>query len=103
MNLYYDPAKFGLETIDWSSGSYEFDYTVVWRRAADGSLFYGEDSGCSCPLPFEQDGADDVTPISSLDDFQAHLAKRNATNEWNGRRDSEIVVLLELMHKAGAR
>ena len=108
MNLYYDPQKFGLETIgeiDWSSGSYEFNYTVVWRRTADGSLLYGEDSGCSCPSPFDTDGIDDLTPIDSLADFQAHLTQRNAEalNGYNGTRDSEIAALLERMHAAGAR
>lgn len=36
MNIYYDPEKFGLTTvgeIDWSTGSYEFDLTVVKAEA----------------------------------------------------------------------
>jgi hypothetical protein len=106
MNLYYDPQKFGLETvgeIDWSSGSYEFDYTVVWRRTAGGSLLYGEDSGCSCPSPFESEGVEDLTLIGSLTDFQAHLAQRNENNAYDGPRNSEIATLLERMHAAGAR
>lgn len=51
----YDaPEKHGLTRIgelDFSSGSYEFDITAVFW---DGKQFvWGDDSGCSCPSPFE--------------------------------------------------
>jgi len=64
VNVYYNPEHFGLEIADefhrpdlW----YEFDMVVVFRRIEDGKLFWGADSGCSCPLPFER-----FTSIESL-------------------------------------
>jgi hypothetical protein len=102
-DLYYDPAKFGLETIgeiDWSSGSYEFDYTVVWRRTSDGAFVFGEDSGCSCPSPFEDTGVDDLKPVASLAEFQEHLMARSA-EPYGYARDVEIAELLERLRTAG--
>lgn len=104
MNIYYDPEKSGLTTIgeiDWSSGCYEFSLTVVWKRA-DGAFVYGEDSGCSCPSPFEDTGIDDLTEIGSLKEFQEHCAERQAT-AYDGSREAEVVALVERMHAAGAR
>lgn len=54
--LYYEPENHGLETVaefeayepDWS-----FDVLVVWRETATGKFYAAADSGCSCPVPFE--------------------------------------------------
>ncbi|AVD99346.1 hypothetical protein SEA_BILLNYE_174 [Streptomyces phage BillNye] len=54
-NPYYDPSKFGLELVDsieWDGESYEFNMTAVWK-AKRGEYYIGDDSGCSCPAPFE--------------------------------------------------
>jgi hypothetical protein len=103
--MYYDPEKFGLTTIgeiDWSSGSYEFNLTVVWKRNADGTFVYCEDSGCSCPSPFEDEGVDDLREIGSLSEFQEHCATRQEENH-DGPREVEIAELVQRMHAAGAR
>lgn len=104
MNVYYDPAKFGLTTIgeiDWSSGSYEFDLTVVFKREADGVFLYADDFGCSCPSPFEDAGIEDLT-VCTLEEFKAHCAEREG-NGYDGTRAAETAELLERMHAAGAR
>lgn len=53
-DVYYNPESFGLSVVgevQWDEPCYDFDLTVVWT---DGSLFYwADDSGCSCPSPFE--------------------------------------------------
>ena len=80
MNVYYDPEKFGLTIIgevEFSSGSYEFDMTLVWK-AADGSVYVADDSGCSCPTPFEGMGIADLTKIERLQDLIAYFDKRKA-------------------------
>ena len=62
-NFYYNPEKSGLTiltTLDESDMSYEFNTFVIWEHK-DGRLFYAEDSGCSCPTPFEN-----FTELSSL-------------------------------------
>ncbi len=54
-NPYYDPSKFGLELVDsieWDGESYEFNMTAVWK-AKRGEYYLADDSGCSCPAPFE--------------------------------------------------
>lgn len=107
MNLYYDPQGFGLEAIgeiDWSDGCYQFDLTAVWRRAFDGRFVYAEDSGCSCPSPFENTGVDALTVLGKrggLADFKAHLEERQADSGED--RSQEIAALVERMHAAGAR
>ncbi len=108
MNIYSDPEKFGLTTIgeiDWSDGCYNFDYTVVWKRESDGKFVYAEDSGCSCPSPFEDAGISDLTALrkrGGLKDFKEHCAKRQR-DAYDGDRSTEIVALVERMYAAGAR
>lgn len=108
-DIYYEPANYGLETIgeiDWSSGCYEFDLTVVWRRILDGAFVYAEDSGCSCPGKFEDTTPSDLLVLrkrGGLGDLKAHLEKRNAEGCNDGDRSVEIATLLERMHAAGAR
>jgi hypothetical protein len=98
-NFYGSPGDFGLAPvgeIDWSDGCYQFDYTVVWRRM-DGRLVYAEDSGCSCPSPFEDQDASDLIVIKPME-LQAHLEKRQADayGEAAGYRAAEIA---DLMHR----
>lgn len=104
-DVYYSPGKYGLTTIgeiDWSDGCYQFDLTVVWKREADGRFLYADNSGCSCPSPFEDMGIDELTLLpeqGSLVEFQAHCAEIQAGED----RSSETAELLERMHAAGAR
>lgn len=61
--IYCNPEQLGLKVFAETSNpalDYEFSVFVVWQGAG-GNLFYGEDSGCSCPAPFE-----DVTRIEDL-------------------------------------
>lgn len=80
-DVYYSPEKFNLEKVvegDRSDGCYQFDLLVVWRDTKTGELYYGTDSGCSCPSPFEDQGLLDLALIApeSLESFeQAALAK----------------------------
>lgn len=63
-NIYYNPEDFGLETVgqmDWTEPNWDFDMLVVWKEKR-GRYWIGEDSGCSCPSPFEN-----VTDINELD------------------------------------
>lgn len=77
---YYQPEAFGLTTVgevEWSEPDYSFDLTVLWKDAA-GTLHWADDSGCSCPSPFE-----DYTTLESLEtgtfhEFASHLNARLA-------------------------
>ena len=50
---YYAPEHYGLSIVGVVEQdiAYEFDMFVIWT---DGEKYYwAEDSGCSCPIPFE--------------------------------------------------
>lgn len=87
-NIYYSPSQFGLEMVgevEWSDEPYQFDLTVVWRRKADGQLFYADDEGCSCPSPFEDyKGVEDLTEASMFE-ISGHLID---TAKYRARRYS---------------
>lgn len=73
-NIYHNPEKFGLEIVDTvdAADSYEFDMLALFRR---GDNFYiGTDSGCSCPMPFEGFGVNDLTEIDTLGTLLAEVA-----------------------------
>jgi hypothetical protein len=110
--IFASPAAFGLESfgsIDWSDGGYDFDYIAVWRDLGTGTFYYAEDSGCSCPSPFEDHSRETLIPLTSLGEFQAYLNARNPTGEddheysYRQNRSSEIVALVERLHAAGLR
>lgn len=67
MNVYYNPEKSGLKILGEidTADSYEFTKLVVWERIEDGVLFWGTDSGCSCPSPFED--TDSVEHLDRID------------------------------------
>jgi len=60
--------KLGLTELyefDDPEASYSFDLFTIWKRESDGALFYGEDSGCSCPSPYEDvHSIEDLKPIT---------------------------------------
>lgn len=66
---------------------YEYDTFIVLRHIPSGRLFYANDSGCSCPTPFEDfffKGPDDTNMIEiraghAMDHFKAAL------EEWGKR------------------
>lgn len=108
--MYSDPEDFGLKMIgevDFSSGCYCFDYTVVWQRVSDGRFVYGDDSGCSCPSPFEDQGVQNLTVLrkrGGLNDLKAHLEERiKESYEPEERTRADVVKLIELVYAAGGR
>jgi hypothetical protein len=80
MTIYSSPEKYGLELVgevDFSDGNYQFDLTVVFRDRDTGALFYGSDSGCSCPAPFEDVGRPGLIP-ATVHEIAAYLQSRLA-------------------------
>lgn len=75
-NIYHYPEKWGLKQvamIDYSDGSYQFSYRIVWECLYTGRLFTKHDSGCSCPTPFEM-----VQSFSDLEDYSYEYVRREA-------------------------
>ena len=73
-SLYGSPESWGLEVVGEvdSGGDYEFDKTCVWRHKSSGALFWAHDSGCSCPLPFENySSLMELDTLTSKEDFKA--------------------------------
>lgn len=55
-NVYYKPESFGVETvgeIELEEGLYSFNLVLVLRDLETGKFYVNQDSGCSCPSPFE--------------------------------------------------
>ncbi len=59
--------------MQWGEADYSFDLTRVWKHTLTGDLYCADDSGCSCPSPFEDTQVKDLTPITKLQDFYDHL------------------------------
>ncbi len=56
---------------------YEFDQVLIIRDPDNGQVYAGHDSGCSCPIPFENmNDFSDWTPINNKIEA-LDFAKRN--------------------------
>lgn len=82
--VYYSPEDYGLQTVgnlDEDGLDYEFHILAIWKDE-EGRIYWAEDSGCSCPSPFEDfhyNGPDDhnletdiTLLMEALDEFPAH-------------------------------
>lgn len=68
-----------LNDIAWidTAGDYEFDTVIILKDSDTGKYFAGHDSGCSCPIPFEDmNDLSDWTEIHSKNEA-IDFAKRN--------------------------
>jgi hypothetical protein len=77
-SVYYNPERYGLvEVYECDvADSYEFDKFVVWFMPQTSELFWGSDSGCSCPSPFENEtwpGDFGNSPFETLDPLDQAL------------------------------
>lgn len=85
---YYQPEDFGLTSIgevSWDNEFYQFDLTAVWRNNETGVIYYADDSGCSCPSPFEDfHDVSDLTETNISELSAVLYARRNdiATSEY---------------------
>ena len=90
-NIYYYPEKYGLESvgeIQFSEPCYDFDFGVLWRDN-NGKYYYGRDSGCSCPSPFEDTGLNDLDgPLDRLAaiDFITQIQPHDWSREYEIER-----------------
>lgn len=102
-NIYSHPEKHGLTQvaeIEYSSGSYEFDTRVVWRRDSDGQLLSARDSGCSCPMPFESVKFSDLQEVNSLTWLKDEIAEQSKGGYGNGNLAQESAAFLEKVEAA---
>lgn len=81
-DVYNEPEKFGLELvamIERPDLSYSFDMFGIWRHKDTGAVYYGSDSGCSCPSPWES-----FTSLDDLTEARTAAELHKALNEWAG-------------------
>lgn len=75
-DVYSNPAKHGLQLlgeVELDDESYSFHLFVAWTDGVH--VYYGTDSGCSCPSPFETYGSKDSLSVAySFDEFSRALS-----------------------------
>lgn len=74
-NVYYSPEKYGLTIVgevSWAQRHHGFDFTLVLMDEK-GKFWWGRDSGCSCPAPFENHEFPDNFLSGALDELIASL------------------------------
>lgn len=94
-DVYHAPSKFGLTlvaTIDDDNANYSFDIIAVWKHTESGKLYWAQDSGCSCPSPFEDyQSIDKLTPLDprhGLSELQSFMdGQRYTTRSLEHRND----------------
>jgi hypothetical protein len=73
-NPYGNPGACGLELLAElrdPEASYSFSTILAWRDLETGDVYVGHDSGCSCPVPFEDfRGLSDMTLITDRIDLE---------------------------------
>lgn len=74
-DVYNQPEQFGLTIVaefQERDEPYSFDIVVGFKHE-DGRFFMAQDSGCSCPIPFERhtslDALDEVRTIEDVERF----------------------------------
>lgn len=95
-DIYYAPEKHGLTTVgefDMSDGCYQFNLFVVWRDEA-GTYYWGSDSGCSCPSPFETFTVSDLTAGTSHQAAAAVQKALDDRDDYDQHGDTEAVELI---------
>lgn len=91
--IYSHPEKYALRTIgevEWSDACYSFDLTVVWQDTSTGTLYFADDSGCSCPSPFEDTDRTSLTPIDRSQTFIDHVNARLKAMKESGYLDDQV-------------
>jgi len=94
-DAYYQPEKFGLKIIGGLNEPdlcYEFNELVVWQHE-DGRVFFAQDSGCSCPSPFEDyTSLEDLTPVTteSWEVFEKAVNEHGLPYHWHKREKPPV-------------
>lgn len=72
-----NPAACGFEILDElddPNACYSFDTIIAFRDLKTGAVYVVNDSGCSCPTPFEHvKSLADMTRVNNVDDARAFV------------------------------
>lgn len=78
-DAYHNPQKLGLEVVaevELSEPDYSFDIAMVWWHTQTNKFYVAQDSGCSCPSPFED--------FTSLEKLNGPLTRHEAADWLKG-------------------
>ena len=83
-NPYYNPEVLGLEMISFEEEpDYNFNIICFWATE-DGQIYAANDSGCSCPTPFEDYcGKDQKEVLQKLDKVGSVEQAESTFDAWN--------------------
>lgn len=103
-NVYYYPETWDLTSlgeIDRSRGSYVYDTIVFWQHKETKKIYSAQDSGCSCPIPFEDfNFLKDLTLVETLKQAK-DLLDEFCGGSYSGeevRVMHEVVELISKLH-----
>lgn len=97
MDIYYRPESHGVTCVgqvEWGSHHW-FDLTAVWVDA-DKRLYWADDTGCSCPMPFDYVKSLEDLQTGTLQQLAEHLRERQA----HSRKSSANADVVELLGRA---
>lgn len=100
---YFYPESYGLwpvGEIHWHSEPHEFFITAVWLDD-EGTVYWGTDIGCSCPIPFEYFELRDLSRGSPVDLLQFFIRYKGEHPDIvsNDRTEHQIMDVLERLGK----
>lgn len=86
--------------VDWHDEPYEFDLTRI-IKAEDGSLYVINDSGCSCPSPFEDyNKIEHLGEAHTVMEVEARLKERverevKESPDARSRLEFQVTIIME--------
>ena len=90
MNPYYDTKELGFEilALDENCG-YSFN-TLIFLSNGRGQIFTAQDSGCSCPIPFDDyEGNTQIEVEQKLERVGSLEQANQIFNTWNKDYDNK--------------
>lgn len=89
MSIQYNPEKYGVKIVcEWEAyePSYSFDTVLVVRSIETGKLYAATDSGCSCPVPFEDHSfPSDFVEVKAWADVKALVEREFPDDSYRSR------------------
>lgn len=99
-NPYYNPENCDLTHIarlEDPASCYSFDTTIFVKDNPTGGIYAAQDSGCSCPTPFESVcGLPDMTLVRSIPEAAQIIARSYATYD-----QADVRKALDALREAG--
>jgi hypothetical protein len=101
-NVYYSPEEWGLSVVgelEDPNADYSFNTLCVWVHE-NGTVYWAQSSGCSCPSPFEEyENLDSLNPLIHLvwNDFEDEV--KNHACDWDDSPGGFQCDKLDLLRK----